>query len=191
MTMQKIIIEIIKHNQFPKKYESLMNKWRKKEFGPSEVKNFKKDYLPGAIFFFVKDNKRIVAFGGLRKITIEYLGKKYNILGICNIVSIEKGKGYGQLLISAMIAYLKKTGKTGVGFCNKDVSKFYEKAGLKVVKNLTQRFVLKNPKTGEIKIDEEGGDGIYIEGKDKFIQKLLSTKGTAYYYLPDIKKPHW
>jgi len=189
--MQKITIEIIKHNELPKKYEVLMNKWRKKEFGLNEIKDFKKDYLPGAIFFFVKDKKEIVAFGGLRKITIDYLGKKYNILGICNIVSIKKGKGYGQLLISAMISYLKKRGKTGVGFCSKNISKFYGKAGLKVVRNLTQRFVWKNPRTGETKIDEEGGDGIYIEGKDKFIQKILSTKGLAYYYLLDIKKPHW
>ena len=95
--MQKIIIEIIKHNELPKRYEILMNKWRKKEFGPNEIKDFKKDYLPGAIFFFVKDNNKIVAFGGLRKITIHYLGKKYRILGICNIVSIKKGKGYGRL----------------------------------------------------------------------------------------------
>jgi len=189
--MQKIIVEIIKDKDLPKKYEDLMNKWRKKEFGQDEVKNFKKDYLPGAIFFFVKVGKKVVAFGGLRKVTINYLGRKYRILGICNIISIEKRKGYGKILISAMIDYLKKTGKTGIGFCSKKISKFYGKAGLKIAKDLTQRFVWRNPKTRETKLDEERGDGIYIEGKDRFVQKLLSTKSKAYYYLPDIKKPHW
>ena len=185
-------IEIILDKNLTKRHTVLMNRWRKKEFGPQwTIRNFKKDYLPGARFFFLKENRKIVAFGTLRKVTINYLGKKYNILGICNIISIEKGKGYGKILIAAMIKYLKKTGKTGLGFCRSKNTQFYKKAGLNTIKDLTKRFALRNATTNKYKYDEEGGDGIYIDGKDKLIKKVLSTKGTGTYYLPDIKQPHW
>ncbi len=168
-----------------------MNKWRKKEFGRKAIKNFKKDYFPGAKFFFVKAGKEIVAFGGLRKVIIEYLGRKYVIGGICNIVAIKKGEGFGKVLISAMIKYLKKTKKTGLGFCDRKITRFYAKAGLKTKQGLCDRFALKNPQTGEIRFDTEGGDGLYLDGKDHLIKKILSTKSTAYYFLPDISMPHW
>ena len=189
--MEKIVIEILKTKELPKSYEILMNKWRKIEFGPKEVKNFKKDFKANDLFFFVKDKNKIIAFGGLRHVKVEYLNKKYDIYGICNIVAIKKGFGYGQLLLSAMINFLKKKKKTGIGFCISKISKFYEKAGFKVIKDLTQRFVWRNPKTNEIRYDKEGGDGFYIEGNDKLMSKLLKGKGKAYYYLPDIKNPHW
>lgn len=177
------------NKDLPEKYMVLMNKWRRKQFGPNEIKNFKKDYLPGAKFFFVKANKEVVAFGGLREITITYLRKKYKILGICNIISVKKRRGYGKILIQSMVNYLKKTGKTGLGFTGQ--TKFFEKAGLKNKKSFTWRFALKNPKTGEVKFDNEDCDGIYYNGKDNFIKKVLSTKSIVYYYLPNIDMPHW
>lgn len=181
--MQGIAIEIIRDKDLPKKYTVLMNKWRKKEFGRKEIKNFKKDYFPSAKFFFVKDDKNIVAFGCLRDISMRYLGKTYNILGICNIVSIQKGRGYGLILINAMIDYLKKTGKTGLGFTA--VSGFFKKAGLSVKSNFIKRFIYINPITKEEIIDDEG-DGIYYDGKDHFIKKVLSTKSIVY-----INILHW
>ena len=189
--MMTIKIEIIKDKNLPKEYMNIMNKWRKKDMGPKEVKNFKRDYWPGAKFFFVKDNGEIVAFGGLRNVTINYLGKKYQIFGICNICSIKKRKGYGKILVQSMIKYLKKKGKTGLGFCGNKVSKFYRKSGLKIKKSFSPRFALKNPKTGEIKLDSDICYGVYYEGKDKLIRKVLLTKSTGYYYLPDVKEPHF
>jgi hypothetical protein len=189
--MEKIIIEIIKDKDLPKKYMDVMNKGRVGEWGEKNRKNFKKDYWPGAKFFFVKDGKEIAAFGALRDVAINYLGKKYKILGICNIISVVKGKGYGQILISSMITYLKKTGKTGLGFCGHKNSEFYRKAGLDVKKSFTWRFASKNPKTSEIKFDSGDCDGICIEGKDKLIEKVFSTKGVGYYWLPDVNEPHW
>lgn len=189
----KITTEIIRDKKLPGSYMALMNKWRVKQFGPENRKNFKKDYWPGANFFFLKDDGKIVAFGGLRDVTISYLEKNYKIQGFCSIISVIKMRGYGKILIHAMIDYLKKTGKTGLGFCGEKNSKFYKKAGLDVKKDLADRFALKNPKTGEIKFDEEGGYGLYFNGKDKLIKKVLSTKGVGYYYLPDVDKggSHW
>ena len=172
---------------------TLMNKWRVKEFGKGEKKNFKKDYDLNTLFFFVKDtkNKEVLAFGGLRPVSVEYQGKKYNILGVCNIISIKKKKSYGRILIQSMIKYSKRTGKTLLGFCERKNIKFYEKSGLKTKKDFTNRFAFKNPITKQVKFDKEGGDDFYYESKDKFISKVISTNGVGYYYTKGLKEPHW
>ena len=175
-------IKIIKHKNLSRSYFNLINKTRVREWGDSERKN-KKDFEPDTKWFFVKDGRKVVSFGGLRPIKINYLGRKYNINGICSIISIEKGKGYGKVLVKAMINYLKKNGKTGLGFTLQ--TKFFEKTGLKAKKNFIQRFVYINPKTGKKTIDNEG-DGIYYNGKDNFVSKVLKTKEIV--YIPIL---HW
>lgn len=158
-----------------------MNEKRVKEFGKEEVKNFKKDYPLSSNYLFVKDKSEIVAFGIIRPIKISYLGKTYNILGLCSIISIEKGKGYGKILVNAMINIVKKKKKSALGFTLK--TKIFEKMGLKSKKGLIRKFRYKNPKTGKVEIDNEG-DGIYINGKDNLINKILSTKSIVYIEIP-------
>ncbi len=172
-------VEIIKNRDLTKSKKDLINKNREKHFGKDEIKDFKKDYEPDTIWFFVKDKNQVVALGGLRPIKIKYLGKKYNIRGICSIIAIKKKKGYGKAVIQAMIDYLKKKRKTGLGFCGKKNIPFYEKSGLKSKKDLINRFVYINPKTKE-KVYDLDGYGIYHEGKDNFISKVLATKSIVY-----------
>lgn len=177
----RLTIEIKRGKELLDSYINLMNRQRIKEYGEN-TKNFKKDEL-NSIFFFLKDGKGIVSFGMLKPITIIYLGKKYNILGIGNIISIKKRKGYGRILINSMINYLKKKGKTGLGFTKK--TKIFEKMGLKSKKNLTLRFRYRYATAEEEKRElEEGGDGIYYNGKDNFIKKVLSTKSLVYIDVP-------
>ena len=171
--------------------KTLMNKIRVREGGKGCKKDFNKDYPSGTVFFFVKERGKILAFGGLEPIKINYLGKDYNILGICNIFSVEKGKGYGSILIKEMIKYLKKKGKTGLGFTG--AIKFFKKVGLKTRKDFGKRFALRNPKTGKMRFAKKGdeGDGIYYEGKDRLISKMLKTKSVGYYWLPRLKELHF
>ncbi len=170
----------------------LMNKIRIREAGESGRKDFSRDYPNGTIFFFYKEKDKILAFGGLEPIKLNYLAKNYDILGICNIFSVEKGKGYGTILIAEIIKYLKKTGKTGLGFCGEKTAKFYEKAGLKSKKGFSLRLEMENPKTKERIPDPDGGcPGIYIEGKDKLISKMSKGKAIATYWLPRLKEPHF
>ncbi len=179
----KLKIETKNIRNLSNKEIDLMNKIRVREWGSKEARS-KKDF-PNTIFFFLKDDGKIMAFGGLRYITINYQGKNYKILGLCSILSVKKGKGYGKILVKAMIKHLKKTGKTGLGFCGKKITGFYKKSGLNTKKDLIRRFVYKNPKTGKEVIDNEG-DGLYYEGKDQFMKKVLSTKQIVY-----INTPHW
>ena len=165
----------------------LMNKLR----GRDGRKDFNKDYPKGTIFFFVIRDSKIKSFGGLQPIKINYLNKDYNILGICNIFSVERGKGYGTILIKEMIKYLKKTSKTGLGFTGNKTAYFYERAGLKSKKKFSQRLALRNPKTKKLKFDKDICPGVYYEGKDKLISKMLKTKSIGYYWLPRLKEPHF
>ncbi len=187
--MVKTIIKSV--NRLTRAEKILMNKIRVREGGKGIKKDFSKDYPAGTIFFFVKEKDKILSFGGLEPIKINYLGKDYNILGICNIFSVEKGKGYGGILIKEMIKYLKNKGKTGLGFTG--ATEFFKKTGLKTEKLFGKRFALKNPKTGELRFAEKGeeGDGIYYEGKDKLISRMLKTKSLGYYWLPRIKELHF
>jgi predicted N-acetyltransferase YhbS len=173
-----------KSNKEISKFENvLMNRFKSKEYGREhKTKDFREDY-PNSIFFFVKDKGKIVSFGAFRRLTLKYLGKNYNILGICNIFTIKRGKGYGKTLISAMINHLKKTGKTGLGTCAKNRTSFYKKAGLSVRKEFIRRVVYKNPK-GKLE-PETDADGVYYEGKDKLITRMLSGKSIAYTDLKD------
>lgn len=167
----------------------LMNRARKRE--GADRKDFDKDYTRGTKFFFVKEQDKILSFGALMPVKIEYKGENYDIMGICNIFSVEKGKGYGRMLIKKMIEHLKSTGKTGIGFTGE--AEFFKKAGLKTKKEFGRRFALRNPRTGEVRFEAEDdiGDGVYFEGKDKLITKMIKTKGTAYYWLPRLKEPHF
>jgi len=184
--MVKIIRKSI--NKLTPYEKRLMNKTR----GRDGRKDFNKDYPKGTIFFFVIDDGKIKSFGGLEPVTLNYLGKNYKILGICNIFSVERGKGYGTILIKEIIKHLKKTGKTGLGFTGRKTAKFYEKAGLKSKKDFSLRLEMENPKTKERIPDPDGGcPGIYLEGKDKLISKMSKGKAIATYWLPRLKEPHF
>jgi len=175
----KIIIQSKKVNDLTKKEINIMNAARIKEYGDIGFIDFKKEDKV-AEFFFVKENNRIVSFGMLKPVEIEYLNKKYFIFGIGRGLTIEKGKEYGRILNAIRIHYLKKTGKTGLAFTDKKNIEFFKKVGYNVSKNLIKRFRYKNPTTDEIIMDMDG-DGVYYEGKDKLISKILSEKYTIAY----------
>jgi penicillin-binding protein-related factor A (putative recombinase) len=175
-------IQIIENKKLTKKQKEMINNARDKEWGEPERKDFSKDYEKDAKWFFVKKDEKILALGNLRPIQINYLNKRYSILGICSILSIEKGKGYGTMLINEMLKYLRKKNKTGLGFTTQ--TEFFKKAGLETKKDFIKRFVYVKP-NGEKVYDDEG-DGIYYEGKDKFISKVLKTKSPVY-----IDILHW
>ncbi|MFH1608306.1 MAG: GNAT family N-acetyltransferase [archaeon] len=137
------------------------------------------------ILFVVRDGRRIVSFGALTPVKINYNKKDYNILGITEVASLEKRKGYGRTLTNSMIDYLRIKDKTGFGFCSSKVAKFYDKCGMKTKKKLGRRFFYDygDEKKNE---HERDLDVVYYEGKDKFISKVLDTKSI-------IKLPceHW
>ena len=160
----------------------LINKHRCIEFGLNEIINIQKDEAESTIFF-VKREDKIVAFGMLKPITVEYLGKKYDILGFRSGIAIEKGKGYGKMVMQAMIKKCQEKDMTGLGFCLRRNAGFFDKCGLQIEKSFIKRFLYRNPVTKKIKKDTIG-DGLYCNGKDDFIKKVLSTKSPVYTDIP-------
>lgn len=176
-------MKIKKGKDVSKRYFDLMNSQRVKEWG-SEATPFKKKDFLDANFFFLEKDKRVLAFGMLWPLKVSYLGKGYDILGIKGIFSVEKKKGYGKKIIGAMIEFLEERKKTGVGFCGAKITSFYEKSGLKTEKDFIKRFVYVK-ENGE-KVYDDDGDGIYFEGKDGFVSKVLKGKSPVY-----IGVEHW
>ena len=82
-----------------------------------------------------------------------------------------------------MIDYFHRTGKTLLGFTNQ--TKFFQKVGLETKMDFIKRFIYINSKTKE-KVFDDDGDGIFYNGKDNFIKKVLSTKSPVY-----INVRHW
>ena len=101
---REVILKIVKNKDLSKEQREMINNSRLKEWGEGII-NFNKDYEPDAKWFFIKEENKIVSFASLRPIKISYLEKNYNILGICSVISIEKEKGYGKILISFIIKY--------------------------------------------------------------------------------------
>jgi hypothetical protein len=171
-TKKNITIQITKNKDLTTLQKTTINKARISNWGKSAKKDFKKDYEPNTLWFFVKDKKKIVSFGGLRPIKIKYLNKTYNIGGICSTISLEKKKGYGKIMVLALVDYSKRTKNTLLGFTEQ--TSFFKKTDLETKKDFVKRFVWIKP-NGE-KIYDDDGDGIYFEGKDKFISRVLKTK---------------
>ena len=178
----EIKVQIKLNKNLSSKEKKFINDSRIADFGKNQVKDFSKDYEPNTIWFFVIRGNKIVSFGGIRPIKVDYLGKAYRIGGICSTISLEKMKGYGRIMVGAMIKYSKKTGKTILGFTGK--TKFFAKVGLGTKKNFIRRFIWVKP-DGNKGYDSEG-EGRYDEGKDKLISNVLKGRSQVYIYVE-----HW
>jgi predicted N-acetyltransferase YhbS len=154
----------------------IMNNARIKEYGKQEKLDFKKADSNGE-FIFVKDNGELVAFGMMKPVNVELDNKKYVIYGIGRGLALEKGKGWGRTLNEARILKLKRLGKTGVAFTSGHNIGFFKKVGYKIKKKGIRKFLYKNQK-GEL-IEDNDGEMVYYEGKDKFVTKLLKSKNKA------------
>ena len=105
--MRKIEIKTKDVEKLTKKEINFMNQSRIKEYGNQEKIDFKKEDK-NAKFFFVKDKKRIMAFGMVKPVEIEYLGKKYKSLAMGRGLAIKKGKGYGKALGKVFLHLLRE-----------------------------------------------------------------------------------
>src|SRR5258706_7705647 len=94
-----------------------INKTRQLEFQSSTIFDTNNaQYFYEHIFFLVEENNKIHAFGLFLETNITFLSVTYKIFGIASIVSLQKGKGYGKILMEGMKDFVMKSGKTPSGF---------------------------------------------------------------------------
>jgi len=162
----------IKGKDLPTSFIRLWNKTMKKAFGEDKPLKYKdRSEFSKDLFFTIKDKDKIVSMGRLIPMKIEFDKKTYNILGLADIVSLIKKKGYGKMLLREMKKYSKD--KTVIGFCDKVNEGFYKKSGFNIKRGISKRFVYTDSK-GNIFKDQEGDSTVYIEGKNELIKKILS-----------------
>ncbi len=169
-------IDVIWKSHFQESWDSISPEWTRYK-GLDNPEAYAND-----TFFIITDEERILAAGRLRPIELDFLETTYFILGVADIVAVEKGKGYGRALIEAVHARLIETEMTGVGFCRPSKSPFYEKMGFNIAKDLVERFVYK-----EFIGVGHSEDVLYVNGKDRFMEQVLAHPDEIVH----IPVPNW
>lgn len=175
-------MKIKKGNKLTDKEIIEINKIFQKEFPGNEPINKKKKKLFAKdIFFIVYVNYGIASVGRLRPVKLIFKNKKYAVLGIADMVSVIKRRGYGKQILKAMDKYSKKM---KIGFCRRKNSLFYIKSGLIIAKDLVKNFVYYNK--GKIIKNNWDNDVIYSKNAEKFIEEVKISKKDV-----KILSRHW
>lgn len=183
----KMKVKIIKGKYLSQKNIAQLNKIMQEAFSDKDTleignrQNYSKD-----IFFVLYNKEKILSLGRLRPAKINILGKSYKILGIADIISIIKGKGYGKKIVQSMHKYLEKTNNRGLGFCRRDNSLFYKKSGLNVERNISKKFIYRDNHGKNIK-DRISQDVIYSNNAKQLIKLILSNLNLEI----NISREHW
>lgn len=178
-------IKIISGNELSEQRIELMNKQRITEYGEN-TKDFRK-YEQESTFFFVEDGERVYAFGMLKPVTITLQDRHYDILGIGNIIAVEKGVGYGKTLMTAIKEYLQQQDKTGLGFCWPTVVQFYRQCGYEVFDAVVDRFRYSFAARDGRKDRQEQGIGIgvlYYASSDRLMDHVMRVDDFIYVNVP-------
>lgn len=148
-----------------------------KEFGvlPSQNKP-----NPTSKYFLLYEDNTLKASGVLIDVKpIEFNREQFSIFGICGIIALEKGRGYGKQIMEAIKNYLITNHKTGVGFSGLKLRGFYEKCGFKVDTTSFKRF--KYLENNEWVSNPDNDIVIYLESNDHFMEKVLKLSDEIIY----------
>jgi hypothetical protein len=174
---------IIQGKELSEAQIDFMNRQRMIEYGEN-TKDFRKNEL-GSIFFFLKDGETVKAFGMLKPLVITHDDQHYPILGVANIIAIEKGRGYGKLLMQVIKDYLVSKGMTGMGFCDNSVCPFYVQCGFQITQGLSSRFRYQYAQQDGQTEKQNGAYGVlHFDGGDGLVGKLLVDDKLIYIDVP-------
>ncbi len=161
----------------------MMNSQRIKEYGEN-TKDFRRNEQEST-FFFLKEGEEVKAFGMLKPVTIYYEDKPYQIMGIANVIAIEKSKGLGTILMRQITNYLEENNQVGVGNTYTGNFEFYKKCGYTFVPGLLERFVYIKDSGEEEKTETEGYD-LFVYDSKNALKDVIEGDGPVV-----IKVPFW
>lgn len=111
-------------------------------------------------------DKRPIAYLNLIQIELKLDSKTHEGFGIGNVCAIEKGKGWGKILLSFVNDYIIKQNKVGLLFCKEGLIKFYNESGWKLVSNKNVFLSQVNSKVNTLVFNEPNGfSNLYYIGK--------------------------
>lgn len=138
-----------------------------------------------SIFFFLMEGSNIKAFGMLKPVIIYFNDVGYPIMGMGNVIAIEKGKGYGTALMVHLKDYLTKNKQACVGNTHRDNFPFYEKCGFTFLPGFVNRFVYVDADGKEHRGDWQDYD-MFEYDKENRLKEAISGIGDII-----IKVPLW
>lgn len=176
-----MIVKIIHGKDIPFKKVIEIKQIRADAFNEGILKEEKKiPFNDEMLFILSNSQEKILAVGCLYQIKVKLLKKTYAIQGIGSITAVEKGQGYGKILMQEIYAYLKKKKLTGLGFCSPTNTPFYKKCNFLISNNCINRFVNASGTGRQPPVDE---DILYRDGENQFMKEFLSHP-RAKVYLP-------
>lgn len=124
-------------------------------------------------FFLLEEGGDLLAMGQFELIEpVKFDGEHYSIIGIGGIVSNERRKGYGRMIMNAIKEFLMANDQIGIGFCAMENKAFYERCGFTVDVGLITRFVY--IENGKRIINTLDDCVLYVDPSGTFIGKLYS-----------------
>lgn len=156
---------------------STINERRKAEFGSRFMINPKPNNREwNKPYFLAREGSKLLAFGRLDRIQVEFRDATHEILGIASIVAMEKGQGYGTALMRRMKECIEASGLTAIGFCRQDVAAFYPKCGYSLLMAGQRRFAF--TVDGTLTPSTHPDDHVlYLEGRDKLVTQMREHPG--------------
>lgn len=161
-----------------------INAWRVKEFnsdviwGPQTIDAFAKSKI-----FMIKSagDDQILAFARLNPISIWMEAKEYKIWALGAVIAIQKKQGFGKLLLEDIKNFIDQQDKVLVGFCNRQISAFYQKCGMLVLSNGADRS----------RYSDDQGQLIKGKSDDLFFYPLQNTILNKLVAKPDLYFIHY
>jgi hypothetical protein len=127
----------------------------------------------------------VKAFGMLKPVTLYYEDKSFQIMGIANVIAIEKSKGLGSALMRQITNFLEENHLVGIGNTYTGNFEFYKKCGYLFVPGLLSRFVYIKDNGEEERTETQSYD-MFIYNPKKALRNVVNGDKSVV-----IKVPFW
>lgn len=178
-------VRIVPGKDLPQeKKQWVLRKWYTTFQPHLKVPETSDDTFSDYTFFFCEDvNGKTLALCAIGLLSVEFHEKKHDIMKIGGVVAVEKSKGHGKTVITAMTQYLEKNNHVGVGFIARRNAGFYEKCSPSVLQDRVKKVLYKNPE-GIIEKNRDSDDMIFYPGGSQ-LEKDLGAFPNEVFWLPE------
>ncbi|SEA87045.1 Acetyltransferase (GNAT) domain-containing protein [Flavobacterium gillisiae] len=101
----------------------------------------KSNILPNDIHVLMFENGNVVAYMNLVQVQVQVNSKESTFIGLGNVCAVEKGKGYGRILMIEVQEYIKAQNVPAILLCKKELINFYTKFDWRLIKNRKDSYI--------------------------------------------------
>ncbi|PZU86011.1 MAG: hypothetical protein DI529_09185 [Chryseobacterium sp.] len=116
-----------------KEIDLILKSWKIEDWLELDSSAFKMKFEKSE-FHLLEIGERIVSLARINfDFKFEIQKNLYSFAELVGLVSVEKAKGYGSLLLNKMVTNLKEKEIETIGFCKKELRPFYEKNNIQIL----------------------------------------------------------